>query len=133
MTFFDNTKKVAPAILRYGLGIVYLWFGINQLINPGNFTGYLPTFIFSSGYATTFVLINGVFEIIAGTLLILGIFTRIVSALLALHLLAIMFDLGYGDVAVRDFGLVISTIAITLWGEDEWCLEKKWKKNTTTN
>ncbi len=128
MKFLENARRFAPAILRYGLGLVYLWFGISQLIDPKNFIGYLPTFIFNSPYATAFVIANGIFEIIAGILLILGIFTRLVAALLGLHLLAIMFDLGYGDVAVRDFGLAISTLTITLWGEDEWCMEKKWKE-----
>ena len=124
----SKAKTFAPAILRYGLGLVYLWFGISQLVNPGNFIGYLPGFLFNSGYAGTFVIINGVFEIIAGTLLILGIFTRIVAALLALHLIAITFDLGYGEVAVRDFGLAVATIVVFLWGVDSWCMERKWIK-----
>ena len=124
----SKAKTFAPAILRYGLGLVYLWFGISQLVNPGNFIGYLPGFLFNSGYAGTFVIINGVFEIIAGTLHILGIFTRIVAALLALHLIAITFDLGYGEVAVRDFGLAVATIVVFLWGVDSWCMERKWIK-----
>ena len=76
-------------------------------------------------------MINGVFEVIASVMLISGVFVRIVAALLALHLLAIAVDLGYGDVAVRDFGLTIATIGIFLWGEDEWCLKKRWKKTDT--
>jgi uncharacterized membrane protein YphA (DoxX/SURF4 family) len=124
----DNFKKFAPIILRYGIGLVYLWFGISQLLSPENFVGYLPDFIFNSSYATTFVIINGIFEIIASILLLSGIFTRIVAILLALHLLAITIDVGYGEIGVRDFGLTIATITIFLWGEDEWCMEKKWKK-----
>ena len=61
----SKAKVFAPAVLRYGLGLVYLWFGISQLINPGNFIGYLPTFLFNSSFAQSFVIINGVFEIIA--------------------------------------------------------------------
>jgi len=128
INIYNNFKKFAPIILRYGIGLVYLWFGISQLLNPANFVGYLPDFIFNSSYATTFVLINAVFEIIASILLISGIFTRIVAILLALHLLAITIDVGYGEIGVRDFGLTIATITIFLWGEDEWCMEKKWKK-----
>lgn len=131
MQSFDNAKTYAPIVLRYAMGLVFLWFGINQLINPNNFIGYLPTFIFNSSYAVTFVYANGIFEIIAGTLLILGILVRWVAALLALHLIAITFDLGYSELAVRDFGLAVATIAIWLWGEDTWCLGKKWKKKIT--
>jgi len=133
MGFFDKAKTYAPIVLRYALGLVYLWFGINQIINPNNFIGYLPTFIFNSPYAIAFVYANGVFEIVAATLLIMGILVRWVAALLALHLLAITFDLGYGELAVRDFGLAVATISIWLWGEDKWCLGKKWKKKITEN
>jgi len=140
VTFFTNKimrvlekfRDFAPALLRYGLGLVYLWFGISQWLNPNYFIGYLPSFIFNSGFAQTFVLINGTFEIIAGILLILGIFTRIVALLLGLHLLAILIDLGYGDVAIRDFGLAISTITIALFGNDKYCLGRRiWKKKRT--
>jgi len=120
----------APMVLRYGMAAVYLWFGISQLTNPANFLGYLPQFIFSSPYATAFVIANGVFEVIAGGLLVAGKFTRIVAALLALHLAAIAIELGYGDVAVRDVGLMLATAAIALHGPDKWCVDKRVTRET---
>ncbi len=128
MDFTDKFRKYAPAVNRLGITAVILWFGINQLINPDNFLGYLPDFIFSSSYAKTFIFANGILEVIAGTLLLLGPFTRFVALIMALHLLVITIELGYGDVAVRDFGLTLSTFAIALWGEDEWSIRNIIKK-----
>ena len=108
-------KNYAPMVLRYGLSIVFLWFGISQLVNPNNFVGYLPDFLFSSGYANLFVFANGVFEILAAGLLIANKFTSIISALLALHLIGIMVDLGYGETLVRDFGIFVGTTALFLY------------------
>ena len=125
---FQDTKKYAPILLRYCIALVYLWFGISQVLNPKDFIGYLPDFLFNSGYANTVVLANGIFEIIAAILLITGLFTRIIALLLGLHLLAITVEVGYGEIGVRDFGLTIATITVALWGEDDWCLSKKWKK-----
>lgn len=129
MVKFKQWSTYAPMVLRYGMAAVYLWFGINQLFNPANFIGYLPNFIPTS-IAVPFVYANGVFEIIAGCLLVAGKFTRVVAALLALHLAAITYELGYGDVAVRDFGLMVATAAIVLNGPDKWSLDKRGKNET---
>lgn len=125
MQNFDKFKDYAPVVNRLGLSIVFLWFGINQLFNPDHFLGYLPGFLLDLEYARYFVIANGIFEIIFGTLLIIGLYTRLAAIILGLHLVAITSQLGYGETAVRDFGLALSTISIALGGADKWCLEKK--------
>lgn len=125
---FKKAKEFSPLVLRVGLALVFLWFGISQLIDPVGFTGYLPYFLFDSSYATTVVIANGVFEIIAGLFLLLGLFTRVVSLLLALHLAVITIELGFGEIAVRDFGLIIATLAVFLGGYDKWSIDYKLKK-----
>ena len=128
-----NSMKTHPEyskiLTRIAISIVFLWFGINQLINPENFMGYLPGFILLSSYAKTFIYINGILEIIFGTLLILGLFTRITALILGINLIGIILGLGYNDIAVRDFGLMLITLAIALGGRDKWCLDKKIKKD----
>jgi uncharacterized membrane protein YphA (DoxX/SURF4 family) len=123
----SSMRKYAIPVLRYGLAAVFLWFGINQVINPDNFIGYLPQFLFDSGYAKMFVMANGIFEIIASGLLIAGYFTRWIALILALHLFAITFEVGYGETGARDFGLALSTLVIFLHGPDELCLDTKLK------
>ena len=117
----DKIKKYSPVILRFGLAIVFLWFGFSQLKNPEPWTGLLPGFLNSS---VAFIYFNGIFEIIFAFLLMIGLFTRVVSFILGLHLVGIIFSLGYGAVAVRDVGLAIVTFSIFLHGADEFCLDK---------
>jgi uncharacterized membrane protein YphA (DoxX/SURF4 family) len=78
---------------------------------------------------TTFVYLNGWFELVFGTLLIIGFHTRIVAFLLSVHLLGIVFTVGYNEIGVRDFGLTVALISIFLHGPSDWSLDAKLKKN----
>ena len=40
-------------------------------------------------------------------------------------LIGIIIGLGYNNIAVRDFGLMLITFAIFLGGKDKWCLDYK--------
>ncbi|MEK6917256.1 MAG: DoxX family membrane protein [Nanoarchaeota archaeon] len=122
-----NSKEYAHILVRISISLIFLWFGINQLINPENFMGYLPNFILISEYARTAIIANGIFDLIFGSLLLAGLFTKIVALILALHLFTITLSLGYNDIAIRDFGLTLVTISIYLGGEDKWSLDYKRK------
>lgn len=122
----NNLKSYAPNILRVGMSLVILWFGSQQLLHPAMWTGFLPDWVSSLPLTPiTFIYLNGWLEIVAGILLFLGFFTRIVGTILALHLLGIVFSVGYTAVGVRDFGLTIALISIVLNGEDSWSLDRK--------
>lgn len=124
-------KNFAPIILRIGLSLVFLWFGLQQFLHTSMWTGLVPNWIVStSGFsAATLVHFNGAFEIVFGLCLFFGFFTQVTAFLLALHLLDIMFTVGYNDIGVRDFGLAMATIAIFLYGADAWCLDNFFAKN----
>lgn len=124
-------KLLAPAVVRVGLSLVFLWFGSQQLMDAEAWSGLIPSSIVSiSGInAVTFVYLNGVFEIIFGLCLLIGFFTRISALLLALHLFGIMFTVGYNDVGVRDFGLFLATVSIFLHGPDFFSAERFLNKN----
>ena len=121
----NKIKNIAPAFLRIGLGLVIMWFGFQQLLHPDVWTGFLPDFVKSFPISqTTFVYLNGWFEIFASSLLIMGVFIRILSALMALHLLGIVISIGYDPIAMRDLGLTIALFAIAMNGTDNFSLEK---------
>ncbi len=124
----EGIKVYGPILTRIGIGIVFLWFGINQLINPEDFLSYLPEFLFAMDSAKMILLVNGIFEIVLSTFLLIGLFVRPVSLLLSIHLLAIVISLGYNDIAVRDFGLMIVTFATFLGGADKWSLDYRRNK-----
>ena len=117
-------KEYSPAVLRIAMALVFFWFGITQLINPGMWVGYIPDWL-TILPAATFVIINGIFEIVFAALLITGIFTRIVSLVLGLHLLFIGISIGYNAVAIRDIGLALATLSVSLHGPDKLCIMKK--------
>jgi len=121
-----NYNESAPIVLRISLALVFLWFGLNGVFNTNSFLGYVPEFAYNLPISVeTVVILNGIFEIVLGILLITGLFTRVVAFILSLHTLSIMFSLGYNDIAVRDFGIALATLAVALNGPDEWSLDRK--------
>lgn len=127
----EKMKSFAPVVVRVGIALVILWFGSQQLIDAGPWTGLIPAWAtgISGLLATTLVTLNGVSEIIIGILLLLGIFTRIVGLLSALHLTLITFVVGYNGIGVRDFGLAMAAFSTFLYGKDRLCLDKIFFKN----
>ena len=123
----DKYNHYAPLVMRLALSFVFLWFGISQLINQEYFMGYLPGFLPNTANPTLFIILNGAAETILGALLAIGLFTRIVAAILALHLLGIIISLGYNDIAIRDAGLMLVTVAQCIGGADRWCLDYRRK------
>ena len=107
-------------LLRLGLASVFLWFGVEQLINPLEWIGFVPDFASKFFLNTTqIVLINGLFETLGATLLILGVYTRLIALLLGLHMLGIAISIGINPIGVRDFGLAFATISLGLIGYEK--------------
>ncbi len=140
MTPTDRMKMCAPAVLRIGLALVFLWFGTQQLVNTGAWVRLIPEWVLnSSGLAAeTLVHFNGAFEIVFGICLLFGFFFRVVSLLMALHMLHLFVTLlnaqGLSAIAVRDFGLFMSATTLFLLGPhafsvDNWlCTRYEQKK-----
>ena len=125
----EKYKEYSPLVLRIGIGMVFLWFGLTNIFNPQSLVGYLPKIVYALPIEPlTLLFVNGIFEVIFGLLLLVGLFQRLVSFILFLHILIIMFGLGYNDIAVRDFGLALATFVIFLNGPDKFCLDKKLRK-----
>lgn len=122
-------KKYAPVVLRIGISFVVLWFGWQQIMSASHWVGLLPQWTASLPFTpTTLIHMNGWFEIITGLMLLLGLYTRIVAFLLTLHLFNIAYTLGYGSIAVRDFGLALSALSIFLEGPSELSLDLRFAK-----
>ena len=124
MTNNEKLRSFAPAVLRFTLVFVYAWFGLSQLVNPESWAAIVPDWAtgFSGLEATLIVRLNGTFEVVFSLLLALGLFVRSVAALLFFHLIVIASSFGLTPTGVRDFGLSFATLALALFGEDQWCL-----------
>jgi uncharacterized membrane protein YphA (DoxX/SURF4 family) len=122
----QKLRVFSPVILRIGIALVFLWFGANQLSDVNSWIGYIPSWItdISGLSAQTIVYMNGTFEIIFGTALLFGFYTRFVAFFLMLHMIDITFTVGLDQIGVRDFGLSIAMIAIWLNGSDFFTLDR---------
>jgi len=117
-------NDIGPKLLRYGLGLVLLWFGFSNIFSQ-DFAGYVPSWATNILPLNVLLITTGIVEVVLGLLLIIGLFTRIASFIVFLHLLVITFSVGYNEIAVRDFGLTISSLALFFISPDDWCLDKK--------
>lgn len=121
----------AKGVLRMGMAIVFISFGLMQFSAPDSWTGFIPQIIQNIAFnvfgltAVNFVLANSFVEITLGLFLLLGIYTRFSSFILGLHLAFITVSIGFSATGVRDFGLTIATIVIFLNGADKICLDRK--------
>lgn len=103
--------------------VLFLWFGINQLLDPSIWITYLPEW---TGYlpipGEMLVMLNGWTEIILAAALALGTFVRPVSIILALHLFGIAIVAG-GAIGMRDATLGMSLLALALGNTDSWTMD----------
>ena len=125
-SFMKNLRLFSPVVLRLSIALVFLWFGINQIADPNQWVAYVPDSVvnFSGLAVTTIVFLNAIFEIILGSALLLGFFTRWTAALLALHIIDIFIIVGMNATGVRDFGIAAATVTIWLNGSDWLSLDR---------
>lgn len=121
-----DIQKYAPVTIRVGLAFVFIWFGLNQLLDQSMWTSLIPDgLIKNTGVsAETFVILNGSFELFTAGLLAFGIRVRLVGLLLSLHLLFIILSLELSAIAIRDIGLLFGLTSLTLYGPDQYSLDK---------
>lgn len=134
--FFSRYQKFAPLFLRFGLAIVFLFFGIQKLIDPGQATAEIQlilNFDFADVAAMNFYV--ALFELSIASALFLGLKVRL-AALLATFFVSMFFfsfvatyKLSINPNLYRDLGLVGASIALLLLGPgplslDAW-MEKR--------
>jgi len=122
-------KKHSSFVLRLGLGLVFLLLGINKMIKPEIWMGWIPLPLKPLiADANQFLFFNGLVEAILGLMLILGIYTKIASMVSAAFLFAILLFFGADDITSRDIGLLAMAITIMMLGPGELSVDKKYLK-----
>lgn len=124
-------QPYAPLFLRLGLAAVFLIFGIQKLIHPGQGTAEIELLIsISRGDASAMNYYFGLVEVILAAMLTLGFRVR-VAALIAAGMEFVIFTsflLKYGlslnPDLYRDLGLFGAAVALFLLGAGKWALDK---------
>lgn len=125
----NRLTSYAPVVLRIALSILFIWFGVWQLIDPSMWAGFVPAWVAGMmGGAITLVKLNGFAEIVLGLALLAGFQVRIVAVLLALHLFGIAGSIGFSPLGLRDFALAFATVSVALAGADRWSLDRRLDK-----
>lgn len=108
---------LARWILTIALAVVFGFFGIDKFWHPLSWIGWIPAWMdgFLTLDAGLWLQIIGAFEILCAVLIILPVraFRQTGCILMALQILAMLPIVGFNDVSVRDFGLMLA--AISLW------------------
>jgi uncharacterized membrane protein YphA (DoxX/SURF4 family) len=121
----NNKQDIGISIIRITLAFVFLWFGFSQISNMAQWVGFVPEWMTSIVSAGTLVLLNGIFEIIAGFLLAVGFLPRYIALLLGIHLLVISYSFGFTAIGIRDIGLACVTLSLFFLGNDKLALSYK--------
>jgi len=130
MTLLGRAQHVVPEqrvpaaahqvflVLRIGFTVLPIVFGLDKFANVlTDWSKYLAPQIDSivPGTAHQAMLAVGVVEIVAG--LVVAVLPRFGGPLVAVWLAGIILNLiligGYGDVALRDFGLLVAALGLT--------------------
>ncbi|MDO8508543.1 MAG: DoxX family membrane protein [Nanoarchaeota archaeon] len=126
--YLEYIRIHRPIFLRISMGLMYIWFGINQLIYPDSFLKYIPAYTGALFSPLTVVYLNGIFEILLSTVLLFGFFVRSSALLLSLHLYFIGFSVVDSGIMVRDVALATALFVVFLNGNDKWCLSEVLKR-----
>ena len=122
-------EEYSSLILRMGLGSTFLYFGIyEKLINPDLTIAVIENSGISIPFSLgLFVLLFGLLEVLIGSALVLGYFTRVAAIISAVMISAIIFQLGYLAVP-RDPALVAMALSLIITGSPVLSLDSFFKK-----
>lgn len=133
MTKMKN-EDIPKVVLRISMSLVFLYFGFQQVSSPDSWIGFVPQFLTGAILtANNLVVLNGIVELSLGLFLLLGLYTRFSSFILAIHLFGIALSIGISPLGIRDFGLSLATLVIFLNGSDNYSLDKKFRKKQKEN
>ena len=109
-------KHLAQFLLIAALAFVFSWFGLDKLQNPILWTGFFPLWMdgFMNVGNDVWIIVVGLIEILFAILIIIPIrrIRQLGTILIILHLIAVLWQVGWNDTGVRDIGILISGVAL---------------------
>lgn len=106
-------SKIKPSeILRYGLGLVFLYAALLMWIQPEAWIGFVPNWLAKIVERHMFISIHSIFELIMAVLLLANKWVRWAALFAFLDFLSIVIFYGVDLVTFRDIGLMLSSLAL---------------------
>jgi hypothetical protein len=122
-------------ILRAGLGLTFIYIGVDILRHPDLWIGYVPNETMFGLSRDSLLRFGGFFDLIIGALLMTKTAPKIGGSLAVLHLMGIFTLNGIDSVLARNIGLLGAAIAVAIWPSSYRKKKHKWgrksKKNNT--
>jgi len=110
-----NFKKIdSEILLRVGLGLIFIYAGLQSLLDPSSWIGFLPYWLTPIIHPAIAIKIHAIISLIVGFSLLAGFRLKLFSVLAFLELAAILIFYGVDNVTFRDFGLATAAIALFL-------------------
>lgn len=107
-------------ILRFSLGIVFVWMGILIVQNGDPYSASVASWVVERipwGLSLEHVMLGvGIFDILMGLWLLFGIYPKIAASIAAAHIAVILIvtSKGLNDVRVLDIGLLGAALSLAL-------------------
>ncbi len=122
-------EKIALTILRIGLGVVFLIFGIGKFRNDlwAQTIRNMDFFLSLPWSVNISIFFIGVLEVLTGISLIIGFFTRFFALLAVLELAGILVLLNFQE--VRDIGLMGIAVFFAVKKNDSLGVDYIFKKH----
>ncbi|MFH1353849.1 MAG: hypothetical protein ABIH36_01050 [bacterium] len=113
--------------LRFGLGLTFLWIGVDILRHGDVWIGYALTNA-PLGLSRDSVLeLAGFLDVVLGLGLLLRVVPKLMSGLAVIHLLIVIAMHGVDATLVRDVGLLGAALALLLW-PTHYHTKKGWRQ-----
>ncbi len=96
-------------LLRFAVGAVFLWFGVDKWVHPSAWYGWMPSWLTSflhGGALDSFIYLNGIFEVAVGLAFVANRFVQIAAASAGAFLFLIALTVGANEVTIRDNALL---------------------------
>jgi uncharacterized membrane protein YphA (DoxX/SURF4 family) len=106
----------APTGGRMLLGLVFVWFGWHEVVQPALWTQYVPVIPENSQSALVLVAVHGWVLLALAAALLIGVAPRVSAAIASVLLLEIVISLlatGFSDTAIRDAGVLGLAVVLT--------------------
>ena len=113
-------EEAVSLLLRFSLGFVFLWFGIDKFVHPEIWAGWMPSWLVLP--QTQFIYALGVVETVIGLCLVLRVAVSVAACAAAFLLACIIVSVPWSEISVRDIGLLGAVLALVFAKRDSFTI-----------